>query len=66
MIEILVGLGICVCMASFAGTSNRSPLAWFGLSFGLCAVSLFLPLPFLRFMIVGLVVFLAMLFTNKA
>jgi len=42
-------------MAKVAGLMNKSPWAWAGITFGICFLALFLPWPFLRVFIAGIV-----------
>ncbi len=65
MLELAVGIGLCVIMFRIAAASNRSGVTWFGITFVGCALSLFIPLPYLRFLIVGVVVLLCLTLTNK-
>jgi hypothetical protein len=60
MLEIVVGVVICGVMAKIADMENRSMVTWFGVTFLLCFLSLFLPLPYIRFPLAGVVAFAAM------
>lgn len=66
MLEIAMGIGLCVVMARLAAASRRSPGAWAGIAIVACAASILIPLPFIRFLIAGVVVFVATSLTNKA
>ena len=61
MFEIALGVGLVVVMARLAAADDRSPLLWGAITFGLCALSLFIPFPFFRMLIVAVVVFVAMI-----
>ncbi len=65
MFEIILGIIVCSVMGKFASASNRSAVIWGAITFVLCAVSLLIPLPFLRIGIAGIIAFVAMTFTNK-
>ena len=60
MFEIILGVIVCVTMAKIADADDQSAVLWFGVTFGLCAASLFLPLPYVRFVIAFVVSFAAM------
>jgi len=61
MFEIILGIVICVFMAKIASADEHSPMIWFGVTFILCVGAVFIPLPYLRFLIAGVVSFGLML-----
>ena len=61
MWEVLMGIMLCVVMGGIATADNRSGIIWGFLTALLCAVSLLIPLPFLRFLIAGLACFSLMI-----
>lgn len=64
--ELIIIVALCVAMSRMAVASDRSGTAWGGMTLIACVASQYLiPLPLLRVGIVGIVIFFAMLFTNK-
>ena len=61
MLELILGIGVCVTMGKIASTDNQSATIWFVLTFVLCVLSLFIPLPYLRFLAAGFAAFVAMI-----
>ena len=58
MLEILLGIGVCISMAKIADADDQSATIWFCVTFALCVLSaLVIPLPFIRFMIAGAAAF---------
>jgi hypothetical protein len=53
MLEIIAGIAICIMVAKIADFENRSMILWFGITFVLCVGAIFLPLPFIRFLLAG-------------
>ncbi len=51
MIEIGLGIAACVIMSKIASADDESPILWGVVTFGLCCLSVFIPLPFLRILI---------------
>lgn len=51
MIEIGLGIAACVIMSKIASADDESPMIWGSVTFGLCFLSLFIPIPFLRILI---------------
>ncbi|MBI1336473.1 MAG: hypothetical protein GC164_05875 [Phycisphaera sp.] len=60
MLEIILGIGACVVMAKVASADDQSGVLWFFVTFALCIGALFIPLPFIRMLIAGIVAFVAM------
>ena len=65
MLEIGAGIAICWSVGELASLSNRSRQAWFGITFLICALSILIPLPYLRFIIAGIVSIIIMMITTK-
>ncbi len=61
MLEIALGIGLCVSMAKIASADGRNGFLWGLITFGLCAASWLIPIPYLRMLIAGIVVFIAMI-----
>ena len=62
MLELIVVVAMIVLMARIANADDQSPWLWGGLTFALCAAAIvFIPLPFVRLAIVGVVVFMGMI-----
>ena len=61
MIEIVLGIALCVVMGKIASADNQSPWVWGIVTFVLCAASLLIPLPFLRIGIAGAATFIGMI-----
>ena len=61
MFELVLALGVCVLMAKIASADDQSAIIWFCVTFAFCVAATLIPLPFLRFMIAGLVSFAAMI-----
>ena len=61
MFEIVLGIGVCVVVAMIARADERSPVIWFCITFALCLASIFIPIPFLRFLIAGFISFVIMI-----
>ena len=57
MLEFAVGFGICFVIAKIADADNRSAATWFFITMGLCVLSMVIPIPILRFAIMGAVKF---------
>ena len=64
MIEIIVGIGVCVVMGKIASHDGQSAWLWGLVTFALCAACLLIPLPFLRFGIAGILSFVGMIAYN--
>lgn len=60
MFELALGIALCVVMGKVASTENRSGLAWGFITLGLLVGCLFIPLPFLRVLIAGVLSVVAM------
>lgn len=61
MLELFLGIGVCVLMGKIATADNLSAPIWFVITFVLCVLSLFMPLPYLRFLAAGFVAFVSMI-----
>ena len=61
MIEVGLGIAACFAVAKVASVENESGIIWGAITFLLCAVSLLVPLPFLRIFIAGLLAFVLMI-----
>ena len=61
MIEIILGIAVCVIMAKVASADDLSGANWFCVTFALCFGALFIPLPYLRFLIAGVAAFALMI-----
>ena len=48
---------MCFAMAKIAIADDRSDIIWFCITFAVCLAALFIPLPFIRFLIAGSVSF---------
>ena len=55
MLEIIFGIFVCLLMRKIADMDHQSGITWFGVTFGLCILSLALPIPYLRFCLAGIV-----------
>ena len=66
MIEIVLGIALCVLMAKIADADGQSAFLWGGVTLVLCLLSLLIPIPFLRFLMAGVVAFIAMLAVKMA
>ena len=64
MFELFLALGVCVLITKMANIDGRSGIIWGSITLALCVVALVIPLPFLRFLIVGVAVFTAMIVTK--
>jgi len=53
MLELGIGLGVCIIMAKIASEDNESAAIWFCLTFALCVATSVMPLPYLRYLIAG-------------
>ena len=62
MLEIILIIGISVMMGRLAGSEGKSGALWGFATFGVCMGSLLIPLPFLRVLISGAAVFVAMIY----
>ena len=62
MLEIVVGIAVCVAMYRIADADDESGILWFFITFGLCIAALAIPLIFLRFMIAGVASFILLIF----
>jgi hypothetical protein len=60
MIALIVIAAACVAMWKIAEVEGRSPLAWAAITFGLCIVSLAIPLPFFNILIGAVLAFVLM------
>jgi len=65
MLELLMLFFVCLAMGKVADADGRSSLIWGGITFVLCIVSLSIPLPYMRFLIVVAVVILLMTLTKS-
>ncbi len=61
MIELLLGIGLCIVMARIASADNQSAILWGCITGVVCLGSLLLPWPYLRFLIAGVLVFITMI-----
>ncbi len=62
MIEILLGIGLCVVMARIASADDQSAILWGSITAALClACLLLIPWPFVRFLIAGALAFLGLI-----
>lgn len=57
MFELLLGIGVCVVIAKIADGENLSGALWFSVAFLCCCAAIFIPLPYLRFLIAGAAAF---------
>jgi hypothetical protein len=62
MLEIALLIGAVILMAKVASTEERSPIMWGFITFGLCVVSLLIPIPFLRILLALIISFGIMFF----
>jgi len=60
MLEILLGIAVCVIVAKVAEADDESAVIWFCITFALCVAALTVPLPILRMLLAGLASFLIM------
>lgn len=60
MLELALGVAVCVTMAKLAAADDYSAVAWFLVTLALCVLSIMVPLPFLRFVLAGIASFLAL------
>jgi len=61
MLELMVGVAVVVMLTRIASIDGQSAPVWGLVTFALCVASLWVPLPFLRFVLAGLIVFVAMI-----
>ena len=62
MIEIALAVALCVIMGKIADVDGQSGFLWGGITFLLCLAAFFtIPLPFARFLLAGVLAFLAMI-----
>jgi hypothetical protein len=61
MLEIIMVVALIVLMAKIASIDQRSPLIWGAVTLVFCGASLVIPIPYLRILIAGAVVFVAMI-----
>lgn len=62
MLEILLAAAVIAGMYKIADADDQKPWLWAGVTLLLCIVSiLFVPLPFLRLLIAGVVAFVLMI-----
>ncbi len=61
MFEIIVGVAVVVLLTRIADIDGQSAPLWGFITFALCVASLWIPLPFLRFVLAGVVAFIAMI-----
>ena len=57
MLEIALGIAVCVMMGKLAEAEDRSQLLWFFITLLICIGSLAIPVPFLRMLVGGAVAF---------
>ncbi|MAX24887.1 MAG: hypothetical protein CMJ19_10325 [Phycisphaeraceae bacterium] len=61
MLEILLGVAVCIASMKVADADGMSGGMWFGIAFLICFLSVTLiPLPFIRMLIAGVLVICAM------
>ena len=53
MLEVALGIGMCVIIGKIADADGQSGIIWGAVTFLLCFGSLAMPLPFLRILIAG-------------
>jgi hypothetical protein len=61
VIEIILAIGLCVVMGKIADADGRSGFLWGGITAALCVACLFIPIPYARFLLAGVVAFVAMI-----
>ncbi len=62
MLEIIFGLFVCGAMAKIAVADEQSGVLWFCVTFAMCiVVVLFIPLPYIRMLIAGVLAIGAMM-----
>ncbi len=61
MLEIIVGIGVCVLMAKIASIDRQSGKVWFFITLGICVLCLLIPLPIFRMAIAGVIAFVSMI-----
>ncbi|MFG0250847.1 MAG: hypothetical protein ACF8OB_18320 [Phycisphaeraceae bacterium JB051] len=61
MLEIFLGVAVCIAAMKVADADGMSGGMWFGIAFLICFLSLFIPLPFIRMIIAGGLVICAMI-----
>ena len=61
MVEIALGIAACGAMAKIADADGRSGIVWGVITLALCAVSVAVPLPFLRIILAFVVAFILMM-----
>ncbi|MCI0462585.1 MAG: hypothetical protein L0Z62_37015 [Gemmataceae bacterium] len=66
MFEILLGIAVCALMGKVADADGQPAFLWGGITFLLCLASLVLPIPYMRFLLAGVVAFVAMITVKMA
>lgn len=61
MLEIILAILLCGIMYKIADQEQLSGVAWGGLTMLVCVASVFVPLPYLRVIIAGVAMFVAMI-----
>jgi hypothetical protein len=61
MLELIGIAAVTIIMGRIAYADDQSQLMWVVITFGICLGSLFIPLPFLRILIAGVVSFVLMI-----
>jgi hypothetical protein len=61
MIEIGLGIAACVSIYKIAEADDESGLLWGGITVLLCYFSLYLPYPYLRFLLAAVAAFILMI-----
>jgi len=61
MLELILGIGVCVVMAKIAANDNLSGVIWFCVTFAFCVAAMFVPLFYIRFLIAGVLSLITMI-----
>lgn len=62
--EAFLCASLCVLMAKIADMDGRSRIVWGGLTLAFCLASIWIPLPYLRFLIAGILAYVLMFLCN--
>jgi hypothetical protein len=65
MFEFILIVAAAIALGRFAETDRNEGLKWGAITFGLCLLSLFIPLPFLRVLLACGLSFVLMTVTKK-
>ena len=65
MFEFVAIIAASIGMGRFAEADRSEGLKWGAITFGLCLLSLFIPLPFLRVLLACIIAFVLMTVTKK-